>query len=177
MAQVIYYKKLICNNYNDINQQVIDFINHHDLSNRKEQFWNPIIVTEFVRATPLLQQWLLDLDLRIKTVAVTVGHDIKCCGAHVDTPPAIYKLSWPVANTQHSFNRWFREINNNCTVCTNELGGRIYLDYNDLEEVDRMRVDGPAIINVGQPHDVWFEDGSQFPRIGLQCQFLKEPML
>jgi hypothetical protein len=61
-------------------------------------------------------------------------------------------------------------------VSIDHFGGKQYLDITQLQEIDRMRVDAPAIINVGIPHDVWFEENSQFPRLGLQCQLLKEPI-
>jgi hypothetical protein len=170
-----YYKKLPCNNYDNINQEILNHVLMTvDVAN-PTAFWNPVPVVDFVRATPLLQTWLREQNLRIKALAVTIGTRQDCCGVHIDTAPAVYKLSWPIQNTGSTWNRWFRELNNNCSVKINHLGGKQYLDITQLEEIARMQVDAPALINAGIPHDVWFEENSQFPRLGLQCQLLKEP--
>ena len=170
------YKKLPCDNYIDINQQILKYVlSVFDVDN-SVSFWNPVPVVDFVRSTPLFQIWLKEQNLQIKALAVTIGCHPNCCGVHVDAAPAVYKLSWPIQNTETTWNRWFRELNNNCSVITNHLGGKQYLDIDQLQEIDRMRVDTPAIINAGIPHDVWFEENSPFPRLGLQCQLLKEPI-
>jgi hypothetical protein len=169
------YKKLSCDNYQEINQEILKHVTTVLDVDNTPSFWNSIPVVDFVQATPLLQIWLKAQQLQIKTLAVTVGTHKDCCGVHVDTPPAVYKLSWPIRNTETIWNRWFRELNNSCSVMINHLGGKQYLDRTQLQEIDRMRVDAPAIINAGIPHDVWFEEHSQFPRLGLQCQLLKEP--
>lgn len=169
------YKKLTCVDYQEINQEILTYITTVIDIDNVTAFWNPLPVVEFVRATPLFQTWLKAQNLQIKALAVTVGTHKDCCGPHQDTPPAKFKLSWPILNTETTWNCWFQELNNNCTVTINHLGGKQYLDTTQLQEIDRMRVDAPAIINVGIPHDVWFEENSQFPRLGLQCQLLKEP--
>jgi hypothetical protein len=143
--------------------------------NNPQDFWNPISVLEFVKATPLFQNWLKNHNLQIKSVAVTVGHSDSMCGPHLDTPPARFKLSWPVQNTATTFNRFFQHKINPCSIKINHWGGTQYLNIDDLEEIDRMQVDVPAIIDAQIPHDVWCEPGSKFPRLGLQCQLLKEP--
>ena len=170
------YKKLTCVNYQEINQEILTYVMTVLDVDNVSSFWNPVPVVDFVRATPLFQTWLKAQNLQIKALAVTVGTHKDCCGPHQDTPPAKFKLSWPMRNTETTCNRWFRELNNSCTVTINHFGGKQYLDSTQLQEIDRMRVDAPAIINVGIPHDVWFEENSQFPRLGLQCQLLKEPI-
>ena len=169
------YKKLPCDNYNEINQEILEHVLMVVDINNPVEFWNPVPIVDFVRATPLFQTWLRRHKLQIKALGVTIGTHRDCCGVHVDTTPAVYKLSWPIQNSNTTWNRWFRELNSNCSVKINHLGGRQYLDISQLEEIDRMQVDTPAIINAGIPHDVWFEEDSRFPRLGLQCQFLKEP--
>jgi hypothetical protein len=168
----ILYKHLNCGNLKQINEEIIDFIKSYKFE--KELFWNPVDVLEFMKATPRFTTWYLDNNLPIKTVAITRGLHANCCTVHTDTPPSRYKLSWPVLNTEYTWNRWFKVLPGASTEI-NHLGGTSYLDYDHLVEIDRMRVDRPAIIATGIPHDVWFEPDAVFPRWGLQCQLFLEP--
>jgi len=173
MEQImILYKQLICSNLALINQEILSYINRQQFDSTI--FWNPVPIIEFIHATPKFTAWCLDNNMPLKSIAVTLGTNPNCCGPHIDTPPSIYKLSWPVLNTEHTWNRWFQTPANASTKI-NALGGISYLDPASLIEIGRMRVDQPAIIATGVPHDVWFESGAVFPRWGLQCQFFIEP--
>lgn len=138
-------------------------------------FWNPLTVTEFVKACPMFVTWLESLNYRLRSVALTVGKRIDCCPIHVDTPPSVNKLSWPVLNTQGTYNRWFNPIVDNPEITINHLGGKSYLNPNELKEIARMEVTSPCIINAGIPHDVLIIDPGIFPRVGLQCMLFNEP--
>jgi hypothetical protein len=166
------YKKLNCGNLRQINQEIMAYVDSKKFDG--SEFWNPVDMREFMQATPQFTVWWLDNQLAIKNVAVTFAIDSNCCEPHTDTPPSIYKLSWPVLNTEHTWNRWFKP-NPECGFEINTLGGTSYLDMNQLEEIDRMQVDSPAIIATGVPHDVWFDSNAVYPRIGLQCQLFLEP--
>lgn len=166
------YRKLNCDNLLQINQQIIAYI--QSMKFEDNCFWNPIDILDFMKHTPLFTTWYLDNQLPLKSIAVTRGLHANCCGPHTDTPPARYKLSWPVLNTEHTWNRWFRSPADTATE-VNSLGGTTYLDPHQLTEIDRMRVDTPALIATAVPHDVWFEPGAVYPRIGLQCQLFLEP--
>lgn len=167
------YKQFDCQNLHDINSQILTYIQSLQLP--ADQFWNPISTTDLIRACPELWSWLIKHNLPIKTVAVTQGTHANCCGPHIDTPPSIYKLSWPVLNAEYTWNRWFRPTPF-ARTSINPLGGTSYLESSDLTEIERMQVDRPAIIATGIPHDVWFAPGAKFPRWGLQCQLFNEPL-
>jgi hypothetical protein len=169
------YRNLPCDNYKEINDQIIDYINRLDIIESATNFWNPISVTDFLKNNPLFMSWINILDLKIKAIAITIGTSSTCCGIHTDTPPAVYKISWPVLNTNTTINRWFKEIVDVCDTHTNDLGGVIYFNSTQLTEIGRQYVDRPRLIDVSKPHDVLFEEPFLFPRIGLQCQLFKEP--
>jgi hypothetical protein len=166
------YRKLECNDLDKINQEILAHISGLEFTGTK--FWNPIDTIKFIQATPMFVMWCKQNDLMIKTVSVTQGLFASCCGPHKDTPPCRFKLSWPVLNTQHTWNRWFRAPSN-ALIEINELGGTTYLDPTQLQEIDRMQVDQPALITVDVPHDVWFDPRTEYPRYGLQCQLFSEP--
>ena len=173
----MFFKKLSCTNYKEINEQIFDYVKSTGLIESSTVFWNFLDTVSFVKATPLFQSWLSAQQLKIRSLALTIGRDNQCCGPHIDTPPAVNKLSWPIANTQNTFNRWFKERVNHCTIVTNDLGGITYQDITQLEEIARTQVDSPCIINAGIPHDVWCNEQAQFPRLGLQCMLFQEPAL
>ena len=165
------YKILDCKNYKEVNQELLDFIIKNKLENSK-YFWNPVDIKELFKCCPLFKQWIIETKIPIRTVAVTVGNDIYCCGPHVDTPPARYKLSWPILNTEQTFNRWYK-IKDKTKFKINRLGGKSY-EIDNLEEIGINEVLLPMIIDAGIPHDVYIKEG-KFPRLGLQCQFFNEP--
>jgi len=169
---MLVYKKLTCANLQLINQEILAYLDGQDFA--PTTFWNPVPVIEFMQATPKFMTWCLDNNMPVKSVAITLGINPNCCGPHTDTPPSRYKLSWPVLNTERTWNRWFRAPADALTE-VNALGGIGYLDPVNLIEIDRMQVDQPALIATGIPHDVWCESDAVFPRIGLQCQLFVEP--
>ena len=177
LEQPKFFRKLSCDNYVTINEQIFNYVKSTGLLETSNEFWNFLDSLEFVKATPLFQEWLSLHQLKIKSLAVTIGRDPNCCSIHVDTPPAVNKLSWPVSNTRHTFNRWFQERTLNCDVKINQLGGKSYLNPTQLEEIARSEVNEPSIINAGIPHDVWCDNRAVFPRIGLQCMLFQEPVL
>lgn len=176
-ASVQLYKHLECENYQEINRQILNFIQEKDLVGTSQHFWNPVPAVEFLRSVTLFHPWLAQHGLRLHSVAVTIGKNLGCCGIHIDTPPAVNKLSWPVLNTHGTFNRWFRPKVQDPQVQINELGGKSYIDITEMEEIGRMEVTRPCIINAGIPHDVWIQEPARFPRIGLQCMLFQEPVL
>jgi hypothetical protein len=171
------FKNLTCDNYTEINNQIKEYVNSTNIVEESTKFWNLLPTIEFVKATPLFREWLNSQGLKLHSIALTVGRDAGCCKIHTDTPPAVNKLSWPIQHTQHTFNRWFRSKIENPTIKINNLGGCSYLDISQLEEIGRMEVTTPCIINARIPHDVWFDYPGVFPRIGLQGMLMKEPIL
>lgn len=171
------YRTLRCDNYDNINQQIKDYVQSLDFYCSTTSFWNPINVVDLLKSTPLFYQWLVESDLKIKSVAVTIGKQINCCVPHIDTPPARYKLSWPILNTENSYNTWYREIVSQCDTRINRWGGIQYLNINDLEPIKHVFVNEPMIIDAGIPHDVQFiTETPTWPRVSLQCQFVNEPL-
>lgn len=168
------YRDLPCVDYDVVNTQMLDFILSTGIS-ESPTFWNPVDIKLFFRSCPNFFRWAAHQELMIESVAITVGRSERPLRPHRDTPPARYKLSWPIANSDMTWNRWFAVNVEHPDVEINELGGLSYNDINDLKEIGRRRVDRPGIIDAGVPHDVWYESPGRFPRLGLQCKLRKEP--
>lgn len=167
------YKILDCKNYQDINREILDYILDKNIDS-SDDFWNPVDAKKLLKKCPLFAEWLKINRILIQAVSVTVAKHKNCCGPHIDTPPARYKLSWPVLNTKNTFNRWFKIKDSNKYIL-NKLGGKSY-QIDNLIEIACNEVLNPMIIDAGVIHDVLITD-NKFPRLGLQCQLLKEPKL
>ena len=165
------YQSLPCTYIDNINKDIKDWIDKNVIC---QGFWNPIDEVKFIRENLKFASWCRSNNLKIRSISITWAENPYCCGPHIDTPPARYKLNWPVHNTQYTWNRWF-ETKLNAVTKINDLGGLSYMNYNDLVEIDRKEVIEPALIDAGVIHDVWCEPCTQFPRIGLQCQIFNEP--
>jgi hypothetical protein len=169
------FKSLPCVNYTEINNQIREYIESTSIVETTSEFWNALPTMEFVKATPLFRQWMSSQGLTLHSLALTVGRDDRCCSMHTDTPPAKFKLSWPIQNTAHTYNRWFRSLVENPISTTNLLGGISFTESTQFEEIGRMEVIGPCIIHARIPHDVWTDGATQWPRLGLQCMLFNEP--
>jgi len=170
-----FYRELDCPEYDAINAEILAWIESRPGLCSSVQFWNPVELKSLFLACPKFVGWCRSLDLRLKTIAVTVGQDANCCGPHIDTPPARFKLSWPVKNTQDTWNCWYRSKITQPKYTINQLGGAAFTDRAELEEIQRREVLRPAIIDAGVIHDVVVGPNAQWPRIGLQGQFFTEP--
>jgi hypothetical protein len=168
------YQELTCENYHEINDEIKIWIWSQKIQD-SNLFWNPVDTLMFSKHCPLFVQWCKSSSILIKSIAVTVGHSSDCCGAHVDTPPARYKLSWPVLNTANTWNCWYKSNVDHPEKQVNILGGTSYLNPDQLIEIHRREVITPAIIDAGIIHDVATGPNAQWPRIVLQCQLFKEP--
>jgi hypothetical protein len=171
-----YYKELECSNFDEINQQVKDYVWSTGIVETTDQFWNALPTIEFIKSTPAFYKWLSGLGLKLHSLALTVGKNNDCCGPHIDTPPAAHKLSWPIQNTENTYNRWFIPAVDNPTYRINFNGGKSF-EQNELVELARREVTTPCIINASMIHDVWCNDQAQYPRLGLQCMLFEEPEL
>lgn len=170
-----YFQELDCKDYNSINKEILQYIEQLGLVDRTEVFWNPLNTSAMLKSTPSFLNWTNKHNLKLYSVVLTVARNEYPVRIHTDTPPARFKLSWPILNTSNSFNRWFKVISLHPKTEINSLGGTVYTDIRDLQEICRRRVDFPAIIDAGIPHDVIFEGDVVYPRLGLQCQLFKEP--
>lgn len=170
-----YFKELECPNYAEINDEILAYVMSTGIVDSTLNFWNPLPVIDLLKSSTKFLHWLNKQNLRIASVALTVANTSYPVRIHIDTPPARFKISWPILNSTNSFNRWFEVISQNPKIEINALGGIVYTDITDLREVCQRRVDFPAIIDAGIPHDVVFNDEVVYPRLGLQCQLIKEP--
>lgn len=171
---MILYKDLPCAEYENINRDLMAWVESQNIE--FTDFWNPVEIKNLIKSVPSFWRWLKQSNLLISSAAITYGTTINCCGPHIDTPPARFKLSWPIKNTKGSWNRWFQLKDPKQTHTVNHWGGKMFHEPESLLEITRREVTGPSLIDAGVIHDVWFDTSDPiWPRIGLQCQLLNEP--
>ena len=169
------YRELNCPDYDSTNAEILAWIESQPGLCVSEQFWNPVELRSLLLACPRFAGWCRSQDLLLRTVAVTVGRDPNCCGPHTDTPPARFKLSWPVKNTTDTWNCWYRTNTDTPVTKIDRHGGVNYIHASELEEINRREVISPSIIDAGVIHDVVAGPNARWPRIGLQGQLFSEP--
>lgn len=169
------YKELDCPDYEKINREILTWIAKAEILVNCKQFWNPLDLKSLLNECVVFSSWCKFQNLRLKSIAATIGYDAGCCGPHTDAPPARFKLSWPVKNTRDTWNCWYRSKVASPKTTVNHLGGTIYTDLSELEEIQRREVISPAIIDAGVIHDVYTGPDVKWPRVVLQGQFFQEP--
>ena len=150
-------------------------------------------ISHFIQNNPLLIEWCRSFNLILRDAYFTLAWSSSCqrypessCPIHLDKPPVFWKLNWPILNMEHTAIRFYKlkdpSIDINSLVQrqgdpNSKDNDEYLLEYKDFEEIDRYRFDErkPIMLNGMVPHDVGFYENPQFPRIGFQGMFFKEP--
>lgn len=170
------YKDIPCDNFEIINNEILKYLWWLDAVEQSANFWNPLNTKEMLVACPLFMSCMRLNNFKIYSIAITICKDLnQLPGPHIDTPPARFKLSWPVLNYSNSCNRWFRDPTGNADKVINPLGGISYTDKSQLITIDQRLTTSPGLINVETPHDVFYLSEPVFPRLVLQVQLYNEP--
>ncbi len=191
------FKVLPCKDYTQINNQIKDFLKSETtlLEVKPELYANFVDIRSFVSKCPLFVQWSRDNGMLIRDAYFSYcgsrGKNFgkfgdTPCFIHLDKPPVHWKMNWPVLNMEGSCVRFFQTLDK--TKDPNEYVMRdgdpdskdhdyYSLDYRYFEETHRHDFDTnePIIMDGLVPHDVGLYDNAEFPRIGLQVMFMKEP--
>jgi Zn ribbon nucleic-acid-binding protein len=155
-----HYHILECNNQRTIAQELYSFLNKPagPLNQPTTKFWNFLdkrTAFSCLKECPVLSGWFGSLDLRPREISFTLYNDIIKTRPHVDAPPVIAKINFPVSNTADTYNVWFNE--------------------ND-EEIDRVECVNPIVLRSNVKHTVEIGKKAKFPRIQVSFCFYKEPL-
>jgi len=197
-----YYQVLDCTNYQEINQDLIDYVHKYTNLTAKLQDYNycnflykfDLDILHFIKANPKLIQWFDSMDLQLRDMYFTLawtnhspGYPESSCAIHLDKPPVYWKLNWPIINMEKTSVRFYLPTDPNVDI--NALVSRsgdpnskdndhYQLEYKDFFEIARhdFAKNQPIIMNGQIAHDVGFYEDPVFPRIGMQVMFFKEPI-
>ena len=154
------YHILECSNQTEIAQELYDFLNKSDgpLKMPVTKFWNFLDKKQAyncLKECPLLSTWFDSLSLRVREISFTMYNETVTTSPHVDAPPVIAKINFPVLNTADTYNVWFAE---------------------DDTEIDRVECVKPIVLRSNVKHTVEIGTAAQFPRIQVSFCFYNEPL-
>lgn len=155
-----HYHILECSNQLEISQELYFFLNKPTgpLQVPVTKFWNFLDkkhVQECLAECSALSNWFESLRLRPREISFTVYNEIIKTHPHVDAPPVIAKINFPVINTVDTYNVWF--------------------DEND-QEIDRVECITPIVLRSNVKHTVEIGPRATFPRIQVSFCFYNEPL-
>ena len=178
------YHKLDCDNLEEIQNQVLAWINFRNPKVLKSNsLWNKIDTVDLIRSTPALTNYFQLLDLKIREVALTIINHPQDTYLHIDELPITAKINIPILNTRNSVNRWYEipyEILSTTDPVINKFGKKYYLfkdvDYTKLKLLGEIELLTPVVFNSQIAHNIVLGENCLFPRIVLACTFFKEPL-
>lgn len=155
-----HYHILECDKQTEIAQELYFFLNkpHGPLSSPVTKFWNFLdkkTAYTCMKECPVLSNWFRGLGLRVREISFTVYNETVKTTPHVDAPPVIAKINFPVLNTDDTYNVWFGDHN---------------------EEIDRVECVAPIVLRSNVKHTVEIGDHATFPRIQVSFCFYDEPI-
>ena len=155
-----HYHILECSNQLEISQELYFFLNKPTgpLQVPVTKFWNFLDkkhVQECLTECSALSNWFESLRLRPREISFTVYNEIIKTHPHVDAPPVIAKINFPVINTANTYNVWFDK---------------------DNQEIDRVECITPIVLRSNVKHTVEIGPHATFPRIQVSFCFYNEPL-
>ena len=154
------YHVLECKNQKQIAQELYSFLSKRNTLLGKDnlKFWNFLNKEELfncLKECVTLSHWFETLELKVREGSFTIyNHEIKT-HPHIDAPPVVAKINFPVCNTTDTYNVWFDE---------------------NKKEIDRVECINPIVLRSDILHTVEIGKLGQFPRIQMSFCFYKEPI-
>jgi hypothetical protein len=123
------------------------------------QFWTHLSREQIINYMSIpdlpLLSWFKSLDLRVRDISFTVYDEMLQTSPHVDEPPVVAKINFPVLNTKDTYNVWFDENGN---------------------EIDRVECIKPIVLRSNILHTVEIGEKAVLPRIQFSFCFYDEPL-
>jgi len=150
------FVELDCDNVDTISKEIYDFlVSHTTLTTQPIIGWNFIDRKRLLQNAPNLVDFFKKLKLKPRDAAVTILTENGQLPMHIDEPPVIAKINFPVTNTKGWANRWYKDK-------------KIIAEILDLKT--------PIIFNSQIAHSVDKISVGEMPRIVASFTFLNEPL-
>lgn len=146
-----------CENINEISEGIFKYLlTKTDLLSTTDYGWHFIDKQELFDFVPPLFDFFKKHKLITRDAAITIITNNRHLRKHIDEPPVIAKINFPVLNTEGWANRWYDDQNN-------------LLD----EIVDLSQ---PIVFNSQITHSVEKTTATKIPRIVASFTFHNEPL-
>ena len=115
--------------------------------NKPKEFWTHLtrkqIKDYFAIPNLEIKNWFDSLGLKVRDMSFTVCNNEIHTSPHVDEPPVIAKINFPVLNTEDTYNVWFDDKG---------------------KEIDRVECTKPIVLRSNIMHTVERGEKSKLPR-------------
>jgi hypothetical protein len=150
------YAELTCNDVDAISDQIYQYIaNNTDILNTTKFGWHFIDCRALLNHAPSLTNFFKVKKLLPRHAAITIVTESDHLPLHVDEPPVVAKINFPVRNTTGWVNRWFDH---------DEVIAELY----DLKQ--------PIVFNSQIAHSVEKILETTLPRLVASFTFYNEPI-
>jgi len=187
---MIPYVELNCPDYHSINDGLEEYVYKFTTlttENPDARYCNFIQNPKhLLEHNPRLDQYFKSLKLVIRDFYFTLSWDFPGLPLHIDKPPVIWKCNWPIINFDHSIMQFWKlkdetqDINQYITRTgdpASKDNDNYMLDIKDFDLTHEYQFNNTPLLMDGTiPHSVRYQSGQQFPRIGIQIMFFKEPL-
>jgi hypothetical protein len=156
MTNLKSFKELECDNIDIISDGIFKYLlTRTELLSTKNYGWHFIDTKEVLSFVPSLVEFFRKHKLVPRDAAVTIITSDKHLPKHIDQPPVIAKINFPVLNTEGWANRWYD-------------GKKLIAEVLDLPR--------PIVFNSQIVHSVEKTTATKLPRIVASFTFHKEPL-
>ena len=154
------YHVLECAHQKQIANELHAFLSKKNgpLKKKNLKFWNFLSKKELfdcLTDCTTLSEWFETLKLKVREGSFTIYNEEIKTHPHVDAPPVVAKINFPVINTRDTYNVWFNQNKN---------------------EIDRVECVHPIVLRSDILHTVEIGESARFPRIQMSFCFYNEPI-
>jgi hypothetical protein len=163
-----------------ISKEIYDYVTTNQSDELGWQFLN---TAEILSKCPNLLEFFKEQKLLVRDAAITVVVDDTQLPIHIDEPPVIAKINFPVAHTQGWANRWYQIPQEQLAQCPKMLNkfGKEVIDLSGIKQAEILaeiqNMNQPLVFNSSIPHSVVrIEKNIIAPRIVASFTFFNEPL-
>jgi len=150
------YAELLCNNIDLISNQIYQYIkNNTEIMSTTKYGWHFVDLKDLLDNVPDLLDFFKTNKLVPRHAAITIVTESDHLPMHIDEPPVIAKINFPVRNTEGWANRWFD---------------------NDKVIAELLDMKQPIVFNSQIAHSVDKITATELPRLVASFTFYNEPL-
>jgi hypothetical protein len=183
MTSLMPFKTIECGALPQIQRKLLEYIAANtDITDRSQPSWRFLNTTELLRAIPELMQFFSERKLYVQDSAAVILYNTM--PLHVDAPPVVAKINFPVLNGMGWANQWYTVDSTLLAACpdtVDELGfvnkditGIPATELNMIGEIDNLET--PIVFNSAIPHMVLKNTPERLPRIVASFTFHNQPL-
>jgi hypothetical protein len=142
-----YYAEYPVDNLNEISLAIENFIVAENIDISKLSGWYFLDVKRLLATSTTLSNFFRSHRLLPRDAAITVSWDSTSLPPHIDEPPVVAKINFPVRNTRGWVNRWYPDGDVNGEVIEYaDMTNPVVFNSQILHSVDKISGESPRIV-------------------------------